>query len=510
MSVTTSTSSVDVTVPLKSGYLSLGTEEGLDTTGTDSNENCLGTLNVSLSADEYAHQGNYTLTITIKHAAISSTANINDADWTTGTTTIPMKITSNLSSSYEYNKFLGVIPNEFDGTLGETWVTGIVTFVGWLIIGWLVMLVAVPVTAMIVTKKDTDERKVLKNTLYKMCHAIIFLNAVGRTLRCMGANEETIAITNELFYIIVILVGILVAWQLYKLVIHHIVTRADKAADEVGSKDIDVESLEPLLMYIGEIVLACVGVFAIMGLFGVDVGAIITSAGIVSLGISYGAKETLAQFFAGLVILATRPFKKGDLIQLGNDSNIYLIRKVNIMFTEMGNWDNTDVNQIPNNVITSSKIRNITKETLVYKYYLSMDVSYNADLSKAREIMQRAASMNPHVITDGTVKRPYTRVEAFQDSNITIKMGFYVDDFNSYPTVAGQIRQTIYDLFKKEGVDIDYQTVTLKAAGPELASDAKKEANADSARGRPGSLRLLPSVLGIRKPFPIFRPFSSG
>lgn len=51
-----------------------------------------------------------------------------------------------------------------------------------------------------------------------------------------------------------------------------------------------------------------------------------------------------------MVILSTRPFKKGDLIQLGTTNSItYRVRKVNVMFTELENWDNSDITIVPNN-----------------------------------------------------------------------------------------------------------------------------------------------------------------
>lgn len=86
------------------------------------------------------------------------------------------------------------------------------------------------------------------------------------------------------------------------------------------TNDCRFEAFRPLFVYIGEIVIAIIVVFTGMSMLGFDLTAAITSAGIVSLGITFGAQQVLAQFFAGLVILSTRPFKKGDLIQIGTNT----------------------------------------------------------------------------------------------------------------------------------------------------------------------------------------------
>ncbi len=80
------------------------------------------------------------------------------------------------------------------------------------------------------------------------------------------------------------------------------------------------DAFKPLFIYLGEIVTAIAVVFIGMGMLGFDLTAAVTSAGIVSLGITFGAQQVLAQFFAGLVILSTRPFREGDLLQLGTNT----------------------------------------------------------------------------------------------------------------------------------------------------------------------------------------------
>lgn len=403
---------------------------------------------VTIAANEYAHQGDYALTVSL------TVININDDS---GSFTQDIKITSNLTSD-KYNKFLGLFPNEFDGILGNVWFTAIVSFLALLAIGYAIVIVVVPVCARLITKKDDPERNAIKKTLYQLCHAIIIIWAFGEVLRILGTDESLIDIANRVFSITYAIVGVIIGWHLYKVIVDIILRHMSEKA-ELHKEEL--QSLRPLFMYIGEIAIAVVAVMVVMNFLGFDLAAIITSAGIVSLGISMGAQDVLKQFFAGLVILATRPFKKGDLIRIGSDSTIYKVRKVNVMNTELENWDNTDVNIMPNSTIETSKIQNITGETLVTKVYLTMDVAYGQDINKARQIMQDVACSNPHVITDGSYGRPYTRVENLGNTNITIKMGMYFDDINTSYTARGHIRQAMVEAFMANGIQFDYDRITI-------------------------------------------------
>ena len=328
-------------------------------------------------------------------------------------------------------------------------------------------------------KKDDPERKKLKQLLYRLCHVIVWLWVIGQVFRILGLDESLIDLINRLFYLAYVVVGVIVAWKLWKLIVDSLIKRIFLRADEFtkGDAAADFDSFRPLFLYLGEIILAIVATMLIMGLLGFNLTAIITSAGLVSLGISMGAQDVLKQFFSGLEILATRPFKKGDLVAVGADVQVYRVRRVNVMNTFLENWDNTDVFIMPNSLLTTNKIRNITRETLISKVYLTVDIAYGSDVNLARKLMQEAATENPHVISDGSVKRPYTRLEAFEDSNLLIKMGFYVDEYGSQWAISGQIRQGIISKFAAHGISIDYQQIVIHEAGkPETREGAAKDA----------------------------------
>ena len=177
-----------------------------------------GFIEVKVSAEKYAHQDRYNLVMSFELYDPEDTTNTPQ----TGTYDFQLQVNSNLSSD-KYNKFLGFIPNTLDGMMGETWFAALVSFFGLLAIGYAVMIVAVPLCSLIVMKKDDPERKNLKKLLYRLCHVIVWLWVIGQVARILGLDEGIIDFINRLFYLAYVIVGIIVAWKLWKLIIDTIV-----------------------------------------------------------------------------------------------------------------------------------------------------------------------------------------------------------------------------------------------------------------------------------------------
>jgi len=424
-------------------------------------------FDITLNADKFARQGDYTVSYTVTVWDMDNSLASED------TFSHPLHVGSSLSTSDTYNKFLGIFPNELESPLDNILVTVVVTVIAWFLIGIAVMFVAVPVVTILMTRKDDPDRPVLRKSLIRWCMVIIAVFTAVNTLCVLGVDEHVIDSVKIWAHLIYLLVGLFITWRIYKTFLDRL-TEHMRGRDMVAGGEVqDFESFKPLFIYIGEIVLALIGVVIGLGMMHVDLAAIITSAGVVSLGITLGAQQVLNQFFSGLVILSTRPFRKGDIIQLaGNTAVTYRVRKVNVMNTELENWDNSDVTIVPNNSITANNVKNITRDTLRSKVHLFVDVSYKTDLALARSLLMEVANAHPRVIKDGSVSKPATRVTDFADSNITLRLTVWVDDYNDHGAIAGDLRVAIFQKFQDNGINIDYPQVVLHMADPQSPRDS--------------------------------------
>ena len=353
------------------------------------------------------------------------------------------------------NKFLGIIPNTLGGALGSEWFTAIVTLVAWLVITYIVCMVLIPIFVRIFTHRspDEDSRKVRKN-LTSLIVLLITVLSINQCLTILGASPELRDAFGTLSGVLYIAIGALMAWTVLVFVITVVLKSAERGTD--SSVD---SSLIPLFKMIGKIVITVSAAAAILALFGVDLTGILLSAGVITLGITLGAQNILNQFFSGIVLLSTRPFKKGDFVQI--NGTVYIVRKVKLMFTEFDNWDKDQVVTIPNNIVSGGTIVNMTREDDEARTYVYMTVAYGSDLKKAQELMVQAAMEHPHVIKDGTRSPPSTRLTNFLDSSIELRLAAYVDDFDSSGSYAGQLRERILQLFDENGIEIPFNKMDI-------------------------------------------------
>ena len=88
----------------------------------------------------------------------------------------------------------------------------------------------------------------------------------------------------------------------------------------------------PILSVLVKLTLWVSGIAIILHLFGMDFSSIMLSAGIVTLGITLGAQSVLSQFFSGISLLVTRPFNRGEYVEM--NGRTYIVKKVKLMYTE--------------------------------------------------------------------------------------------------------------------------------------------------------------------------------
>lgn len=403
---------------------------------------------VNISVDRYATADTYDLGVVLSISSLEQ----GSVTLKTDPVNIELVISSPLSSGEAHNKILGIfknpLPAPFDGPL----TSAVITFILWILIGALVAIVAVPLVLGVLLRNHKEEEESLRHELKTFIPVILVLFAFTSSLRVFGASEEIIGSVESWFNIFYIILGAIIIWKLYLIFIQYTVSRMSKNT-RVDQQDIDIG---PLLKLLGKLAIAIVGITVIMSSLGFNLTAIVTSAGIVSLGITLGAQNILNQFFSGMVLLITHPFRSGDLVKIGSSSSIYKVSSVNIMNTVFQNWDNEETVIMPNNAVSSSTIVNLTGDGLIYKVTVYMNVAYDTDIDFARSLMEKAALNHPNVITNGSVDMPSTRVTAFLDSSIELRLTGYVYDFNDSGRISGELREAIFKAFKANGIEIPF------------------------------------------------------
>ena len=400
---------------------------------------------VDIKTTKYSEHGDYSVNIHVN--VFNFATNVNEE------TNIIVKLTiePEYSDSGGFNKIFGVfdpLPEPFNTPL----ISASITFVMWCGIACLAYVALRMIWARIF-KNDDDDRKDITKTTGRMMILVIIVIGIRKSLIVFGAYDVIINAVEDVTNLILVARGTIIAWSIYKNLISTLFHKSERNGKLTG---VDT-TLIPLFRMIGKVVISVCSVSAFLSILGMNLMAILTGAGIVGIAISLGAQGILTEFFGGVSILVTRPFKVGDMVQIGTEKNIYEVRRIGLLNCEFKNWTNREHYILPNSAVSTSSIVNITGRTDIYRIYLYFDVDYDAPIERTKEIILKHAYNNSDVVTDQDGFKPSVRLDSFDYSYMSFRLAVYIKNFKDNIRVTGELNESIYSELVEEGIDCPYE-----------------------------------------------------
>jgi small conductance mechanosensitive channel len=150
-----------------------------------------------------------------------------------------------------------------------------------------------------------------------------------------------------------------------------------------------VRSFLNYAMFIGAV---CVS----LSFLGVDTQTLLASIGLLSLAISLGAKDIVADILAGLSIVFERAFSVGDIIQIGDFKGKVL--EIGVRSTKVING--TKDIKIFNNHEIGSVINYSKRNTIcVVRITLPVDISVDSLEALFEKELPKVREVNPHIVS---------------------------------------------------------------------------------------------------------------
>lgn len=125
----------------------------------------------------------------------------------------------------------------------------------------------------------------------------------------------------------------------------------------------------------------------ILKVWGLDVGPLILSLGIVGIAVGFAARDTLSNFISGMFILAEKSFRVGDTIEISGQRG--KIQKMGFRVTTMTTPDNKVIT-VPNSAFSKSPYLNFTTMT-TRRVDLKINIPYQLDLEQVTPTLLKAA-----------------------------------------------------------------------------------------------------------------------
>ena len=206
----------------------------------------------------------------------------------------------------------------------------------------------------------------------------------------------------------------------------------------------------------------------ILGLGNVAIG-LFSGAGVAALVLGFAFKDIGENFIAGILMAFNRPFKQGDLIQLGDQKG--RVHTMGLRETVIKTYDGKDV-FIPNANILKNNLINDTVDGLL-RYEINLGLDYGTDLDKAFAIILDTVKS-----IDGVLKIPEPKVyvDSFGESTINIQYTLWVDLFdNSLDRlfIKSQAYYKVWENLTESSIAMPGKIIELKSYTEDLPINIK-------------------------------------
>ncbi len=130
------------------------------------------------------------------------------------------------------------------------------------------------------------------------------------------------------------------------------------------------------------------GLVIAIGKIGIPTASFVAVIGGASLAIGLAFQGSLGNLAAGVMLLIFRPFKVGDVVQVGGVTA--KVNEIDLFTTLLDTFDNRRI-IMPNGNIFGNEIENITHHT-TRRVDVKVGTEYPAEIDRVREVLERVAT----------------------------------------------------------------------------------------------------------------------
>lgn len=207
----------------------------------------------------------------------------------------------------------------------------------------------------------------------------------------------------------------------------------------------------PLARKLIPTILVFASLMILLKIFGVDVTPFLAGAGIIGLALGLAAQAPLSNFFSGLLLLADKPFEKGDRVELGKDY-IGDVEEIGSFSTKIRTFENNVV-IMPNSKITQTELINHHRGDERVKLFVKIGVAYGTDAKKVKGVLLKIANSVDEVLKDPA---PEVYFDSYGDFSLNFTLIVWIQDTTKRLVSKDKLNTRIQEVFAKEKINIPF------------------------------------------------------
>lgn len=205
-------------------------------------------------------------------------------------------------------------------------------------------------------------------------------------------------------------------------------------------------SVRMLVSKLSRILMLSLAVVFVLAAAGVDLSALAIFSGAVGVGVGFGLQKVVGNFVSGVILLADKSVKPGDLVTVGDSHG--QVRAMNTRYISVSGNDGREF-LIPNEKLVTERVVNWTYYDSNTRVDVVFSTSYEANPREVCKLAIEIAAATPRV---AKVKPPSCSLTEFGEASMKFSLSFWITDPQSgIGNVRGQVMLGLWDAFKIEG-----------------------------------------------------------
>ena len=302
------------------------------------------------------------------------------------------------------------------------------------------------------TKSDLDDK--LVEILHRPVKLAIFMIMLNAGIHMFTWPDWTERVLSTVFTLVMAGAVVYLAIRLVDLLLL-LVERKLFAGDTQMAR-----LMMPVISKSLKVFVLIIGALTVAQYMGVPITSVIAGLGIGGIAVALAAQNTLANLFGTITLLADRPFRVGDRVQIDNYDG--LVETIGLRSTRIRTLDGYLVT-LPNKIVADSSISNISMRPTIRQIF-TINLTYDTTPEKMREALKTLREIicqhpmthdcivnwkdfGPHSLDIFVVYWAKTTdfqqfLNALEDLNLQIKQRFDASGFNfAFPTQTIQLEQ---------------------------------------------------------------------
>jgi small-conductance mechanosensitive channel len=222
-------------------------------------------------------------------------------------------------------------------------------------------------------------------------------------------------------------------------------------------------SVQVLLIKMMRLALMVAAFAVVMSAAGIDLSVFAIFSGAIGVGLGFGLQKIVANFISGVILLADKSVKPGDLVTIGDSSG--RISAMNTRYISVAAGDGREI-LIPNEDLVTQKVVNWTYTDKNMLVKVNFATNYEADPNVVCKLAIDIAGQTSSV---ASFKPPNCLLVEFAETCMRFTLTFWVADLDvGADNVRSEVMLKLWDAFKRENIRVPYPVREIRVRGGAL------------------------------------------